>query len=279
MYEQLTEFHTRPAPFSRYTADTLWTDAHIAQRMLDYHLDPAHDIASRKPGSIQRIAGWIDRRIGLQGKSVCDLGCGPGLYARDFARRGATVTGCDFSETSLAHARACAGAGGLDIAFVRLDYLADPLPGNQDLIVLIYGDICALSPAQRRTLLAKVHSALKPGGRFVLDAFAKAQFAGLEEKTGFGFRLMDGFWSADDYFGFSKTFLYAEESLALDRYLIVEPDRSFEVFNWLRYFEPEELEAELRGSGFEVGDPVDAVTGDRWKDAEAMFSIIASRPG
>ena len=80
MYRDLLDFHERPTPFSRYTTDVLWTDPHIARRMLCNHLDPETDLASRRVQAIEAIVAWMDRKISLSGKSVCDLGCGPGLY-------------------------------------------------------------------------------------------------------------------------------------------------------------------------------------------------------
>lgn len=277
MYDRLFDFHRKPAPYSRYTAKTLWTDPHIAKRMLAFHLDPGHDISSRNPDAIAKIASWIAEATGLRNRKLCDLGCGPGLYAREFAARGADVTGCDFSASSIDHAKSRNAETGPQIAYLRRDYLEDPLPVGQDIVTLIYGDICALSPGQRAVLYRKVRASLKPGGVFILDAFPQAQFDSLEESTSFGFRLMDGFWSAEDYFGFRKTFLYADLSLALDRYMIVKSHKTFEVFNWMRYFTPEDLSRELAENGFEPLDHVDAVSGGKWEDQNAMFAITARR--
>src|SRR5690606_4761567 len=105
MHAQLSDFFARPEPFSRYTTRRLWTDPHVAQQMLAAHLDPAHDLASRRPAIIDGFVSWLDRRIGLAGRRVLDLGCGPGLYCERMALRGARVTGLDFSARSLAHAR------------------------------------------------------------------------------------------------------------------------------------------------------------------------------
>ncbi len=96
MFEDLAALNERPAPFSVYTADILWTDPHISARMLDFHLDAEGDLASRRAASIEGIVDWMDRKVGFEGKAVCDLGCGPGLYAALMARRGAWVTGWIF---------------------------------------------------------------------------------------------------------------------------------------------------------------------------------------
>ena len=55
---------------------------------------PLHDI------NPLRLA-WIDKRAGLAGKRVIDIGCGGGILAESMARRGADVTGIDLSEKPL----------------------------------------------------------------------------------------------------------------------------------------------------------------------------------
>ncbi len=278
MYDRLVEQHRRPQPFGVYTAATLWTDDHISGRMLAHHLEADTDIASRKAATIDAIVAWIDRAVGLSGKRVTDLGCGPGLYATRMAARGADVTGIDFSKRSIAFAREAAAAAGLPIDYRHQDYLAGEFPAGQDLIVLIYGDLCALSPAQRQTLYGKVVGALKPGGVFICDVFSLAQYAEREETVSYGRRFMDGFWAAGDYFGFLNTFLYDELKLALDRYLIVEAERTREVFNWLQYFDPRELSEELAAAGLASEAIVDALTGGPWEDGSRMFAVVARRP-
>lgn len=277
MFDVLREQHTRPAPFSRYTAATLWTDEHISSRMLAHHLEADSDIASRKATTIDGIVAWIDRAVGLSGKRVCDLGCGPGLYTTRMAKLGASVTGVDFSDRSIAFARNAAAKAGLAIDYRHQDYLTAELPDDQDLVCLIYGDLCALSPDQRRTLYGKVVRALKPGGAFICDVFSLAQYAEREESSACGRRFMDGFWAAGDYFGFRNTFLYDELKLALDRYLLVEPERTREVFNWLQYFDPHELPAELAPAGLATDAIVDALTGGPWEDGSRMFAVVARR--
>ena len=140
---------------------------------------------------------------------------------------------------------------------------------------MIYGDICALSPALRQRLYGQVRAALNPGGRFVFDVFTADQYSQRREEIKYERRLMDGFWAAGDYFGFLETFLYGELALALDRYLIVEPTRTREVFNWLQYFDADTITNELRAAGLVVEDVVDALTGAPWKPASRELAVIA----
>ena len=171
MYTELAKLSERPKVFSSYTADTLWTAPHLANQMLQTHLSQDTALASRPFEAIDRVVEWIDRAFGLDGKAVCDLGCGPGLYANRFAGRGAIVHGLDFSRSSIDYAQKHAPSNAGPVTFQVANYLTDPLPEQQDLVTLIYCDLCPLSPPQRQTLLAKTLQALTPGGKFILDVF------------------------------------------------------------------------------------------------------------
>lgn len=277
MYQELAEFFERPTPFSRYTTRRLWTDQHVARQMLALHLDPESDLASRRPEAIEAFVSWLDRRLGLQGADVLDLGCGPGLYAERMAKRGARVTGVDFSAHSLHHARASAARQELAIDYREADYLADPLPGPVDVVTLIYGDFCTLSPDRRRSLLGGIVASLAPGGHFVFDVFSPAMFDALEEKQAFARHPGGGFWGPADHFTFSATFLYQQELISLERYLILRPEESFEICNWMQYYSPDSIAAELAAAGLRVAGTSDLMTGEPWQASATAFAVVAER--
>ena len=66
----------------------------------------------------------------------------------------------------------------------------------------------------------------------------------------FGRNLMNGFWSANDYFAFQHRFRYDPEVVSLDRYTVIEKDRTWDVYNWLKYFSQDEIHRELKDAGF-----------------------------
>jgi len=250
MYTELKTFFERPAPFSVYTIDSLWTDPHRAKQMLTCHLDPDSELASRRSDQIASIVTGLDDRLGFAGKAVTDLGCGPGLYAEPITRRGGTVTGLDFSENSLAHARKHTEAERLAITYRQADYLKDPLPADQDIVMLIYGDLCPLSPENRHRLMQKIRKSLKPGGVFVCDIFAPVCFDRRSESQSIEHHPAGGFWAADDHFVLNASFLYPQMKLGLDRFRIVTAEGSHEVCNWMQYFDPDAIASEIREAGF-----------------------------
>lgn len=274
VYTELKKLSERPEVFSVYSAETLWTDPHLASQMVQTHLSQDTALASRPIEAIDRVVDWIDQSFKLDGRSACDLGCGPGLYANRYVERGANVHGLDFSRSSISYARKHAPLKGGAVTYQVADYLKDPLPEQQDLVTLIYCDLCPLSPVQRSTLLAKVLQALTPGGKFIFDVFSMRAFEAVDEGASFERNLMNGFWSADDYFAFRHTFRYDHEAVSLDRFTIIEENRTWDVHNWLKYFSQDEIHRELKQAGFGNVEFTEGFGVDRSDDT--TFGVVAS---
>lgn len=276
MFDELVKINQRPRPFEFYTAEALWTDAHTSEKMLAFHLNGDIDVSSRNKGFIERSVDFIAKRFRLGPDSrVADFGCGPGLYAARLARTGAKVTGIDFSARSIDYARKSAEAEGLTIAYVNGNYLDFETKERFDLIVMIMCDFCALSPMQRKKLLAKFRGLLKPGGAALFDVYSPAAFAKREEQAIYEKNQLDGFWSAEPYYGFLNIFKYEAEKVVLDKYTIVEKERTRTVYNWLQYFAAEDLEAELAAAGFRVEELLGDVAGSPYKSEADEFAAIA----
>lgn len=275
MYEMLKGLASRPEPHSLITVKDLWTRPHIARQMLAYHLDGETGLASRPFAEIETAVDWLDGQLQLQNKRVCDLGCGPGLYASRFAERGARVTGVDFSRVAIAHAESRAKAEDRDIDYLVADYLHDDLPSGFDIVTLIYYDYCALSPADRKKLLSRVRSMLNPGGKFVMDVLTDQAFREVREQLTIEECLMGGFWSDSDYVGMHRTWRYEDSLLSLDHYVIVEPGEHWQILNWMQYFTPDRLVGELEEAGYVVRELAGSLTGDAVKDASREVAVIA----
>lgn len=272
MYNSLHALARRPKPFSQLTARELWTRPHLARQMLTYHLSQKTELASRPIAAIDQVVGWIDAQLELSGKRLCDLGCGPGLYARRFAALGAEVTGVDFSKHSLDYARAQSKH---KIRYLEADYLSDTLPQEFDVVTLIYHDFCALSPDQRKTLLGRIRKMLSSGGHLVMDVAAIGALDARQDSIEIEYRLMGGFWSEGDYVGIHRTHIYAEEQLSLDHFLIVEPGETWQIYNWLQHFTPQKIETELNNAGFVIELMAGDLTGLPLKPHEGSIGIIS----
>ena len=275
MYETLRKLAVRPKPYSLMTIKDLWTRPHIAQQMLAYHLDQDNHLASRPVAVIREIADWLDGELHLSGKRICDLGCGPGLYSSEMAQRGAIVTGVDFSPTSIAYAESQVSTSDAEIDYLLADYLNDELPTEFDVVTLIYYDYCALSPANRSSLLRRIRTMLNPGGKLVLDVLTDSVFPQISEQLVIEERLMDGFWSESDYVGIHRTWVYEGQALSLDHYAIVEPTEHWQILNWMQYFSSKRLVRELEEAGYSIRSLTGTLTGEALTRESGEIAVIA----
>jgi 2-polyprenyl-3-methyl-5-hydroxy-6-metoxy-1,4-benzoquinol methylase len=119
----------------------------------------------------------------ISGKRVLHLQCHIGRDTLCLARRGATVTGLDFSNSALDVARRLSEETGLKAEFVQgtVDQAPDVTPGPFDLVFTTWGTICWLPDM---LIWAKViASVLAPGGELYF-ADAHPAFNVLEESDG-----------------------------------------------------------------------------------------------
>ncbi len=152
----------KPALYESGTA-IMWTDPHISKQLLSVHLNSELDLASRSSSTIIETVEWILAQVDGQELDILDLGCGPGLYCKEFAQRGHAVTGVDFSSNSIKYSVVEAKRLGLKINYITGDYCELDLGENRyDLIVQIFTDIGVLSPSARTKLLNSMLKSLKP---------------------------------------------------------------------------------------------------------------------
>jgi 2-polyprenyl-3-methyl-5-hydroxy-6-metoxy-1,4-benzoquinol methylase len=276
MFEKLEKINERPEPFQFYTASDLWTDEHTSKQMLSFHLNEAIDVSSRNADFINRSVEWIafEFNIGRNTK-IADFGCGPGLYATRLAKRGANVTGIDFSKRSIEYAKEVASREQLNISYVNQNYLEFETEDRFDLVLMIMCDFCALSPKQRKGILSTFRKILKPSGSVLLDVYSLSAFEQREEAATYEVSQLNGFWSSNKYYGFLNTFKYDEEKVVLDKYTIIESARTRQVYNWLQYFVPEDLEHEFVEAGFFVKGIYSDVAGNPYNRKSSEFAFIA----
>ncbi len=278
MFDELENINSRPKPFEFYTASDLWTDEHTSEQMLAYHLNENVDLSSRNTKFIERSVEWICSAFNVgAGTKIADFGCGPGLYTTRLAQRQADVTGIDFSKRSIEYARQVAESEGLSISYVNQNYLDFETDDRFDLILMIMCDFCALNPVQRKSMLTKFHALLEPGGSVLLDVNSLKAFEQRQETAIYEVNQLDGFWSADKYYGFVNTFKYDQEKVVLDKYTIIEATRTRTVYNWFQYFSPESLEREFTECGFSIAECFSDVTGTPFDPETDEFAVVAGR--
>ncbi|OFW62059.1 MAG: hypothetical protein A2133_09215 [Actinobacteria bacterium RBG_16_64_13] len=142
-----------------------WTELHVRS---DFY-----DVESFKAGRNTLDAVESEGVGDVQGKSLLHLQCHFGLDTLSWARRGARVTGVDFSENAVAHARRLARELALEARFICADVtdtatVLEVLGGEQfDVVFTSHGVITWLPDL--RPWARTVAGALKPGGTFFLS--------------------------------------------------------------------------------------------------------------
>ena len=126
-------------------------------------------------------------------------------------------------------------------------------------------------------LFRKFRHHLRPEGHLVLDVCSLDLFESKEERAVCERNLLDGFFSADDYFGFLNTFKYDSVHASLDKYTIVERGGIRLFYNWLQHYGVDELTAELAANGFVVSEVYSNVAGDAYETDSPVIAIVAQR--
>jgi SAM-dependent methyltransferase len=264
----------RPAPFT--PGAELWNDPHISGEMLKAHLSPDTDAASYKPDTIAGICRHLPCAMGLKkGAAVVDLGCGPGLYARELTGQGISYTGVDRSENSIRYAREL--NEGRQAVFVNASYLQPFGKDCFDAAVMISKDYGVLPPKLRMTLLNNVRNALVPGGYFALDVHSLFDFARLQNTAAPSWEAAEsGFWRPHPYVALSKTCFYPELSVSCDLHAVL--DNEVTVYRiWQTYYSPESISKELHEGGFDVRAVWGSLTGEPLTDDSRVLGILCQR--
>jgi len=229
----------------------MWTDEYISTQLLDIHLNPDTELASRNPESIQQTIDWMLHQLPDKKLKILDLGCGPGLYTEELCRRGHQITGVDFSTNSIRYARQSAAEKGLDITYIQDDYIALDLHAEcYDLVILIYTDFGVLLPENRMTLLKKIHHWLKPGGYYFFDVQSDNYLK--EYQTPKTWNVAEkGFWKNSPYLILSDSWLYENEKVILSQHVVLDEQERIETYRfWTHFFSERDLIQLLENAGF-----------------------------
>lgn len=118
----------------------------------------------------QREVDFVVEQLALEpGEHVLDLACGHGRLSRELARRGYRVTGLDLSARSLERARVAAEEEAVEVELIQADMRAVPA-GPFDAVVNVFTAFGYFQEEQEnQRVLDGVASALRPGGRFLID--------------------------------------------------------------------------------------------------------------
>lgn len=132
-------------------------------------------------------AAQVDKVLMLAkpvGKTVLDLGCGPGRWAIPLAKRGFHVTGVDRTKCLLGQARAKARTAGVRIEWVEQDMRDFVRPGAFDLAISMLTSFGYFDDkGEDLGVLKNIFTSLRPGGACLIDVAGKEMVARIYQPT------------------------------------------------------------------------------------------------
>lgn len=271
----LNNYILQPKIFEKGT-DKFWDDEHISEQMLNLHLNPDIEAASKTKETIDTEANFIIKAIDMKkGKKVLDLGCGPGLYVREFAKTGATVTGVDISERSINYANENIKPGYDNILFIKKNYLDINFRESFDLATLIFYDFCALNTSEQIALLSKIYEALKDNGYFIFDIVTDKKKTSTISSISI---CKGGFWSSKPYIEILNTYLYEEPKTEGLQYTVIDEDGDTKIIRiYHRLFTIAEITEMLNKCGFKIEKVYKNLRGESMTEDSETFGIIARK--
>ena len=254
-----------------------WDDPHISKGMLEAHLNPDNDAASRKHATIDReVEHSVSSGILKPGDRLLDLGCGPGLYASRLAENGMKVTGIDISERSLNYAIAQSKEEVLDIEFRRVNFFDIDYSQEFDAVIQTNGEMNTFSDEKRDELLGILHQALKSDGLLIFDITTRALRMREGQKN--NWYISDGgFWRPDMHLVLEQGFDYPEDNIWLDQYIIIDSDSVKVYNNWFHDYDLETIRQILHRADFKVIHSWNDLSGTPYEEGGDWIAIVAQK--
>lgn len=267
---------TRPKEYTPSTSP-FWNDEHISKGMLNAHLNPDWDAATRPHSFVDKSVEWIHSLYpSSQHKKLLDLGCGPGLYAERFHLKGYHVTGVDLSTRSIQYAKDQAINNNHDIYYRNTSYTEMDFNESYDVVTLIYCDYPVLPKKNRIKLLQNIHNSLKPGGAFIFDVFTPEFYDGDKEKTYWYVEENGGFWNPQSHICLARHLIY-ENQVRLDETIVIT-ENAYQVYRiWDKAFTKETIKEELEEAGFTDVDIYGDVAGTLYQENSKTMCLVAKR--
>ncbi|WMJ77111.1 MULTISPECIES: class I SAM-dependent methyltransferase [unclassified Sedimentibacter] len=265
----------QPYIFEKGT-DKFWEDEYVSEQMLNFHLNPDIEAASKTKETIDAETSFIIKSTDMkEGKDVLDLGCGPGLYVKEFAKTGATITGIDISERSINYANENIKTEYEKTFFIRKNYLDINFEKSFDIVTLIFYDFCALSTNEQELLLSKIHRALRDNGIFILDVVTEKKETSILTNVSVS---EGGFWSPKPYIEILNTYLYEEPKTEGLQYTIIDEEGITKVIRiYHRLFSLTEITEMLTKNGFKIEKVYKNLKGESLTEHSDTFGIIVRK--
>ena len=276
MFKELQTMMKKPALYEKGTT-ALWTDEHISKGMLEAHLHPDWDAATRKHATVKEIVKWIGTVAPAETyRNLLDLGCGPGIYAEEFHKAGYQVSGMDISERSINYAKESAADKKLPITYYHQNFFTMDFAEQFDLVTLIYFDFCVNSTEDRAKTLQNIYMALKPGGLLIIELTMPQHFADHKEYKKWEYA-ENGFICGEPHLHLESFYRYDEDSTILEQSIVITEHDVRSINIWHHTFTEDEFSNDLNMTGFNVKALYGNMMGADYCDTGKEMCFVAQK--
>lgn len=275
--KKLIKLSKKPKLFER-SNQQFWNDPHISKNILEIHIDPECDVATRTREFIEESIKWlVNSMFADKDQKILDLGCGPGFYSKGLAKKGYSVTGVDLSKRSIEYAKSQVENEELDVEYKVKNFLELDYEEEFDVVLSMYCELGALTNNERDKLLKKINKALKPGGKFIFDVFTvnnrdKGELGRSWEVT------QKGFWDPKPYLSLTETFLYPEADTYLNQIIVVNEDEEISQYRVFEHFYNKETITEVLDKfGFINHSFYSDLTGKKYTPDSKTLAVVSKK--
>ncbi len=259
-------------PYSKNNITVLWNDPYISRKMLEYNLQTDNDAVSRNINTVTKSVEFITDKYKLgKGSTLCDLGCGAGLYTNLFQQQGIEVTGIDVSTHSIEYAK----EQNKKVKYINGNYLNHKPKKTYDFVSMIYCGLSELIESERIKLLSNVKSMLKDNGLFMFDVWNYTFYEEVEKLNEEKYE-QDGFYMK----GRSKikinNYKYDDLHLILTRTKI-KGHKNISFYVWDKFYNIEEITKLLQDNGLKVVDIYGNTYGGKYIEAEYGLTVVCKK--
>jgi SAM-dependent methyltransferase len=277
--KDIVDRNKRPEPWAE--GDNIpWNDPAFSKRMLKEHLSQAHDSASRRSEIIDRQVEWIHHNVlSALPSRILDLGCGPGLYIQRLATLGHECTGIDFSPASISYAQKYAQDEQLAIHFHQEDIRVEGFPHDQDLVLLLSGELNVFSSHDAKRIVSKAADCLSDSGQMILEVHATGVIKRRGQEPRSWISVKSGLWSDSPHICLQENFWYPNRRTAITRYYVIDVTTGKTVLHSASYqdYSDDEYETLLVECGFKSVIRYPSLTGTVDEDQKDFTVLVAGK--
>jgi SAM-dependent methyltransferase len=215
---------------------------------------------------------FIEDACDLQdGSRVLDIMCGYGRHALELGRRGYAVTAVDNLEAYVHEINTKAGEAGLVVQGVVADVSTLYLEGNYDAIICMGNSFSFFREEEAITLLQKLASRLRQGGRLIINSWMIGEIAIRHFKEKDWYPVGPYKCIIDNRYRFNPSRVESEQH-------IIHPDGTIEVTHGVDYiFTLAELDALFTKTSFAMQEVFSTPRKKPFQLGDSRAYIVAER--